>query len=65
MNFEGTFLTAKTWLWHVRECAAASKVGEKRMDNVSLIIVSSENGHLGRKVMRIMLLERARRKVGW
>lgn len=49
INVEGTFLTARTWLRQIRDCAASARVGEKRMENVSLIIVGSESGHFGER----------------
>ncbi|KAG0651337.1 17-beta-hydroxysteroid dehydrogenase [Hyphodiscus hymeniophilus] len=48
INVEGTFLTARTWLRQIRDCAATVKEGE-RMENVSLIIVGSESGNFGER----------------
>jgi NAD(P)-dependent dehydrogenase (short-subunit alcohol dehydrogenase family) len=43
INIEGTFLTARTWMRHVRShCTPGTK-------NVSLIIVGSESGHFGER----------------
>lgn len=49
-NVEGTFLTARAWLRHIRDLR---KSGESRLmeetKNVGLIIVGSESGHFGVK----------------
>ena len=47
VNVEGTFLTARTWLRQLRECAQARNAGE--LKNVGLIIVGSESGHFGER----------------
>lgn len=47
VNVEGTFLTARTWLRHLREHSQVSKKAELR--NVGLIIVGSESGHFGER----------------
>lgn len=47
VNVEGTFLTARTWLRHLREYSQVGKKGELR--NVGLIIVGSESGHFGER----------------
>lgn len=43
VNVEGTFLTAKAWLRHI-------KGADQNMRNVSLIIVGSESGHFGERM---------------
>jgi NAD(P)-dependent dehydrogenase (short-subunit alcohol dehydrogenase family) len=47
VNIEGTFLTARTWLRHLREHSQVSKKAE--LKNVGLIIVGSESGHFGER----------------
>jgi NAD(P)-dependent dehydrogenase (short-subunit alcohol dehydrogenase family) len=47
INVEGTFLTARTWLRALRDCAKTDKRDELR--NVGLIIVGSESGHFGKR----------------
>jgi len=49
INVEGTFLTARTWLRQLKEHAATLKVGDMRLQNVSLIIVGSESGTFGER----------------
>lgn len=49
INVEGTFLTVRTWLRQIRDYAAGAKEAEKRLENVSLIIVGSESGRFGER----------------
>ncbi|KAH8597888.1 NAD-P-binding protein [Bisporella sp. PMI_857] len=47
VNVEGTFLTARQWLRHLRDHAAALGNSDERLQNVSLVIVGSEAGRFG------------------
>ncbi|RDW72073.1 NAD-P-binding protein [Coleophoma crateriformis] len=46
VNVEGTFLTARTWLRHIRDVKARGE-GLEAMRNVGLVIVGSESGVFG------------------
>ncbi|KAJ5096743.1 hypothetical protein N7456_007464 [Penicillium angulare] len=44
VNVEGTFLTCRTWLQHIKDRA------QPNTKNVSLVIVGSESGHFGERI---------------